>query len=98
MKFLKSRIVPIFLVLWPVFLILLMFVTIQLASLNGCKIWARGPSPCLFMGYDFGEMLYPFWALGYYTVFAMFWVIPTGLIWIVIEIIIFIQEFGKDKE
>jgi hypothetical protein len=66
-------------VLWPAGLWLIGFFVAQLARLNGCKIWARGPEECLFLGMDVGEYIYPLWSLGFYLLGVFLW-IPIGLI------------------
>ena len=66
-------------VLWPVGLWLIGFIVAQLAWLNGCKIWARGPEECLILGTDVGAYIYPLWSLGIYLLGVLVW-IPLGLI------------------
>ena len=74
-----SNILAFIVVLWPAGLWVIGFIVVQLAHLNGCKVWARGPEECLLLGVDFGEYLYPLSALGYYFVGIFLWV-PIGLI------------------
>jgi hypothetical protein len=66
-------------VFWPAGLWLIGFFVAQLARLNGCKIWARGPEECLFLGMNVGENIYPIWSLGVYLMGVFLW-IPIGLI------------------
>ena len=66
-------------VLWPALLWIAAFTVAQIAQLNGCVIWARGPEECKFLGADIGEFLYPLWALGFSLLYVFLW-IPIGLI------------------
>ncbi len=73
------RFVAVLIVLWPALIWVVAFSVAQVARLNGCVIWARGPEKCMFFGSDIGEFLYPLWALGFSLLYVFFW-IPIGLI------------------
>lgn len=66
-------------VLWPAILWGCGFIVSLIARWNGCKISARGPEECLFLGADVGEFLYPLWSLGFFLIYVFLWV-PIGLI------------------
>lgn len=74
-----ARYLPLLIVMWPAILWLAAFAVSLIVRLNGCKISARGPEECIFLGADVGELIYPLWAMGYYLMFAFLWV-PIGLI------------------
>jgi hypothetical protein len=74
-----SGVLSFLIVLWPAVLCAIGFLVYLLALLNGCKLTARGPEECMFLGTDFGEVIYPLWGLGIYLVYAFLW-IPVGLI------------------
>jgi hypothetical protein len=74
-----SSLTAILIVLWPAGLCLLGFIVLLIANVNGCKVSAQGPSPCILLATDIGEYIYPLWALGYYLFYAFLWV-PIGLI------------------
>ena len=74
-------------VLWPLILWLVALALGLLARWYGCEISARGPSPCVVLGHDLGEQLYPLWAMGYYFGFALLWTIAAGFLWWLVEII-----------
>ena len=46
-------------VLWPAIFWVFGFLAAQVARLNGCKVWAKGPVECIFLGSDIGELVYP---------------------------------------
>ncbi|KIC09996.1 hypothetical protein RA19_12565 [Leisingera sp. ANG-M1] len=65
--------------LWPLALWVAGFIISQAAQTGGCKIWAKGPEECIFLGTNIGELIYPLWSLGFYLPFVLLWV-PCGLI------------------
>lgn len=81
--------VAVLIVLWPALLWVTAFAVAQVARLNGCIIWARGPEECIFLGADIGEYLYPLWALGFSLIYVFLWV-PIGLI--LLGVIRFLQK------
>lgn len=74
-----SGILSLLIVLWPAVLWAVGYLVYLLALLNGCKVTAKCPEECIFLGADFGEVIYPLWALGFYLGYAFLWM-PVGLI------------------
>jgi hypothetical protein len=87
MRLTKRGVVWGLLVLWPAILWILAFGIATIARMSGCDISAMGPSPCIVLGVDVGEDIYPLWALGLFAGFVLIWVIVTGIIWWIAEII-----------
>jgi len=82
----KARTLWALFVLWPLILWLAAFAVGLSAHWYGCEISARGSSPCVVLGRDIGEQLYPLWAMGYFFGFALLWMIPAALLWWIVEI------------
>jgi len=74
--------------LWPLLFVIYGILGNIFAAYLGCSVSSAGPEPCMFRGRDIGEWINQFCALGYGIAFALFWMIPTGLIWLVIEAVV----------
>jgi len=61
------------------------------AGLNGCRLHEGFPNPCVFLGIDFGEMLYSMAVAGWY----IFFTVPIGIIGVVISLFMFIYFLFK---
>lgn len=80
-----GRVVVGLIILWPAILWVIAFGIAILAGLNGCEISAQGPSPCVVFSSDFGDSLYPLWALGYYLLGVVFWIVPASIVWLIVK-------------
>ncbi len=74
-----SRWVALLIVTWPALLWLSGLAVSLAAQSYGCTISARGPEPCIVFGRDYGEFLYPLWALGFSVIYVLLW-LPIGLV------------------
>ncbi len=80
------------LVFWPIPILLLEILILIWAESRGCTIWARGPEPCIVLGRDIGEHLYPLWSVGYQAMFGIGWVIDALLIWGLVKLVFWVRR------
>lgn len=65
---------------WPALLWAVGFALVQIATLGGCKIWAKGPETCTVLGADMGGLFYNMFLMSWFLLAgAVFWM-PIGLV------------------
>ncbi len=91
----KRRRLIALLVFWPAILITIEVVAAMAVTAMGCTISSRGPETCMVLGIDIGPSVYGLFSIGYQVIFALMWIVPALVLWILAEIFVAVRKRVK---